>query len=111
MYIHIIYTVLLFYLTSHLSFKKYVKVINITFFFIEARTHGVGYYALSGDEAIRVKQQAELKRLHEETERERVAASEARAKREHALQLRVRAARARQRARAGLPPEEEEPGM
>ncbi|XP_077285926.1 uncharacterized protein LOC143911074 [Arctopsyche grandis] len=77
--------------------------------FNEARTHGVGYYALSGDEAIRAKQQAELKRLHEETERERVAASEARAKREHALQLRVRAARARQRARAGLPPEEEEP--
>lgn len=48
-----------------------------------------------------------MKKLHEETERARVAASEAKAKREHALQLRVKAARARQRARAGLPPEEE----
>lgn len=76
--------------------------------FLEARTHGVGYYAFSKDEEERLKQQEALKNIRQETEQKQKRAQELKALREKQLAARIKAAKDRKRARLGLPPEEEE---
>lgn len=71
---------------------------------IEARTHGVGYYAFSTDHTERVKQQEELDEIRERTLQEQQKREEQRNTRERIIAERVRAAKNRQRARQGLPP-------
>jgi ATPase subunit of ABC transporter with duplicated ATPase domains len=73
----------------------------------EARSHGVGYYAFSQDEAERRAQQEALSKLRQETQREQVAAQGLRERRQQQLQARLKAARQRKRARMGLPPLED----
>jgi hypothetical protein len=73
----------------------------------EARSHGVGYYGFSQDEARRHVQQDALFKLRQETQREQVAAQGLRDRRQQQLQARLKAARQRKRARLGLPPEED----
>jgi hypothetical protein len=73
----------------------------------EARSHGVGYYGFSQDEAKRRAQQDALSKLRQETQREQVAAHGLRERRQQQLQARLKAARQRKRARLGLPPEED----
>jgi hypothetical protein len=73
----------------------------------EARSHGVGYYGFSQDEARRHTQQDALFKLRQETQREQVAAQGLRDRRQQQLQARLKAARQRKRARLGLPPEED----
>ncbi|EDV43482.1 uncharacterized protein Dana_GF16501 [Drosophila ananassae] len=73
-------------------------------FFDEARTHGVGYYAFSTDEAERRQQQAELEEARQKTAEEQKRRDELRAKRDSIVADRVLAAKNRIRAREGLPP-------
>lgn len=75
--------------------------------FVEARTHGVGYYGFSKDEQERSMQQENLRKLREETERQQKKSQNLRALREQQLAARAKAARNRKRARMGLPPEED----
>ncbi|XP_069696304.1 coiled-coil domain-containing protein 174 isoform X2 [Periplaneta americana] len=77
--------------------------------FDEARSHGVGYYGFSQDEAERRAQQEALTKLRQETHREQEASKGLRERRQQQLQARIKAARQRKRARMGLPPEEDEP--
>jgi hypothetical protein len=73
----------------------------------EARSHGVGYYSFSQDEAKRRAQQDALSKLRQDTQREQVVAQGLRERRQRQLQARLKAARQRKRARLGLPPEED----
>ncbi|XP_017103795.2 coiled-coil domain-containing protein 174 [Drosophila bipectinata] len=73
-------------------------------FFDEARTHGVGYYAFSTDEAERKQQQAELEEARKATAEGQKRRDEMRAKRDSIVTDRVLAAKNRIRARDGLPP-------
>ncbi|KAH8381806.1 hypothetical protein KR009_000313 [Drosophila setifemur] len=73
-------------------------------FFDEARTHGVGYYAFSTDEAERKQQQLELEQARRSTAAEQSRRDEVRAKRDSLVADRVLAAKNRIRARNGLPP-------
>lgn len=73
-------------------------------FFDEARTHGVGYYAFSTDEAERKQQQRELEKSRKATEAEQNRRDELRAQRDKIVADRVLAAKNRIRARSGLPP-------
>jgi hypothetical protein len=73
----------------------------------EARSHGVGYYGFSQDEAERRAQQDALSKLRQETQREQVAAQGLRERRQQQLQARLKAARQRKRTRLGLPPLED----
>lgn len=77
----------------------------------EARTHGVGYYAFSTDEAERAKQQNELETTRAKTLDAQQKRDAQRAAREKIIAERVRAAQNRQRARAGLPPLEDKPEL
>lgn len=77
--------------------------------FDEARSHGVGYYGFSQDEAERRVQQDALSKLRQETQREQVAAQGLRERRQQQLQARLKAARQRKRTRLGLPPLEDDP--
>ncbi|EDW67083.1 coiled-coil domain-containing protein 174 [Drosophila virilis] len=72
-------------------------------FFDEARTHGVGYYAFSTDEAERKQQQRELEQARKATEAEQKRRDELRAERDKIVADRVLAAKNRIRARNGLP--------
>lgn len=76
--------------------------------FLEARTHGVGYYGFSKNEEERFKQQEALKQLREETEQKQKKAQELKMMRDKLLAARIKAAKERRRVRLGLPPEEEE---
>lgn len=73
--------------------------------FVEARSHGVGYYSFSKDEEERSKQQANLNKLREETAKQQQMTSEMKKLREKQLAARLKAARNRKRARMGVPPE------
>lgn len=73
-------------------------------FFDEARTHGVGYYAFSTDEAERKQQQIALEEARKATTAEQTRRDEMRAKRDILVADRVLAAKNRIRARNGLPP-------
>ncbi|KAH8311570.1 hypothetical protein KR044_006964 [Drosophila immigrans] len=73
-------------------------------FFDEARTHGVGYYAFSTDEAERKQQQRELEQTRKATQSEQKRRDELRAQRDKIVADRVFAAKNRIRARNGLPP-------
>ncbi|XP_034487241.1 coiled-coil domain-containing protein 174 [Drosophila innubila] len=73
-------------------------------FFDEARTHGVGYYAFSTDEAERKQQQRELEQSRKATQAEQKRRDELRAQRDRIVADRVLAAKNRIRARNGLPP-------
>lgn len=73
-------------------------------FFDEARTHGVGYYAFSTDEAERKHQQQELEKARKATQAEQKRRDELRAQRDRIVADRVLAAKNRIRARNGLPP-------
>ncbi|KAH8241229.1 hypothetical protein KR032_002779 [Drosophila birchii] len=73
-------------------------------FFDEARTHGVGYYAFSTDEAERKQQQIALEEARKATTAEQNRRDEMRAKRDLLVADRVLAAKNRIRARNGLPP-------
>lgn len=75
--------------------------------FLEARTHGVGYFGFSRDEEERARQLEELKKLRSETQKEQEKAQDLRKMREKQLAARVKAAKNRKRARLGLPPEED----
>ncbi|TDG39811.1 hypothetical protein AWZ03_013765 [Drosophila navojoa] len=72
-------------------------------FFDEARTHGVGYYAFSTDEAERMQQQRELEKARQETQAEQKRRDDLRAERNRIIAARVLAAKNRIRARNGLP--------
>lgn len=72
--------------------------------FDEARTHGVGYYAFSADQAERSKQQKELDVERERTLEAQKKRDQQRQQREKIIGDRVFAAKNRQRARLGLPP-------
>lgn len=72
--------------------------------FDEARTHGVGYYAFSADQAERAKQQKELDVERERTLESQKKRDQQRQLREKIIADRVFAAKNRQRARLGLPP-------
>lgn len=78
-----------------------------TIVFLEARTHGVGYFGFSRDEEERARQLDELKKLRVETQREQDKAQDMRKTREKQLAARIKAAKNRKRARLGLPPEED----
>lgn len=71
-------------------------------FFDEARTHGVGYYAFSTDEAERKQQQRELELARKATQAEQKRRDELRAERDKIVADRVLAAKNRIRARNGL---------
>ncbi|KAH8414179.1 hypothetical protein KR222_011646 [Zaprionus bogoriensis] len=73
-------------------------------FFDEARTHGVGYYAFSTDEAERKRQQQELEQSRKATQAQQKRRDELRAQRDKLVADRVLAAKNRIRARNGLPP-------
>lgn len=73
-------------------------------FFDEARTHGVGYYAFSTDEAERKHQQHELEQSRKATQAEQKRRDELRTQRDKIVADRVLAAKNRIRARNGLPP-------
>lgn len=73
-------------------------------FFDEARTHGVGYYAFSTDEAERIQQQRELEKARQETQAQQKRHDDLRAERDRIVAARVLAAKNRIRARNGLPP-------
>ncbi|KAH8265529.1 hypothetical protein KR038_010016 [Drosophila bunnanda] len=73
-------------------------------FFDEARTHGVGYYAFSTDEAERKQQQIALEEARRATTAEQSRRNEMRTKRDLLIADRVLAAKNRIRARNGLPP-------
>ncbi|XP_062124673.1 coiled-coil domain-containing protein 174 [Drosophila sulfurigaster albostrigata] len=73
-------------------------------FFDEARTHGVGYYAFSTDEAERKQQQRELEQARKATQSEQKRRDDLRAQRDKIVADRVFAAKNRIRARNGLPP-------
>ncbi|KAG4077378.1 hypothetical protein HA402_009779 [Bradysia odoriphaga] len=77
--------------------------------FDEARTHGVGYYAFSTDEAQRASQQKELEATRLKTLASQKERENQRLSREKIIAERVKAAKNRQRARLGLPPLEENP--
>ncbi|XP_017036705.1 coiled-coil domain-containing protein 174 [Drosophila kikkawai] len=73
-------------------------------FFDEARTHGVGYYAFSTDEAERKQQQIALEEARRATTAEQSRREEMLSKRNLLVADRVLAAKNRIRARNGLPP-------
>ncbi|KAL0276387.1 UNVERIFIED_CONTAM: hypothetical protein PYX00_003975 [Menopon gallinae] len=73
----------------------------------QARTHGVGYYSFSTDEAERQRQQEQLRNLRKETLENQAAAQEAADRKKKQMQERLRAARRRKRERLGLPPEDD----
>lgn len=78
-------------------------------FFLEARQHGVGYYAFSTDREERDRQQRELDSIREGTIEAQKEKEDLRKARDRIIADRMKAAKARQRARLGLPPEEETP--
>ncbi|XP_030373640.1 coiled-coil domain-containing protein 174 [Scaptodrosophila lebanonensis] len=73
-------------------------------FFDEARTHGVGYYAFSTDEAERKEQQKKLEEARKATQAEQARRDALRVQRDRLVADRVLAAKNRLRARNGLPP-------
>lgn len=82
--------------------KDYVHYQGVLF--DEARTHGVGYYAFSTDEAERANQQKELEASRLKTLASQKERENQRLAREKIIGERVKAAKNRQRARLGLPP-------
>lgn len=77
-------------------------------FIIEARTHGVGYFSFSTDEAERQQQMEDLKKQRDESIQFQREANQRKKNRDALVAARVAAARARQRQRAGLPPDDPE---
>jgi len=73
--------------------------------FDEARTHGAGHYNFSTDETARLKEQATLRKLHEETNEMRVVKERKADKRKKEMSARIKKIRAKRRAKLGLPPE------
>lgn len=71
---------------------------------IEAREHGVGFYAFSRDEAERAKQMEELEQLRRGTEASRAAAATTAVTKRQALDARLKKIRDRKRQKLGLPP-------
>lgn len=72
-------------------------------FFDEARTHGVSYYAFSGDKTERQKQQQALDAEREKTRDAQQKRESVRSHRDKVVFDRIFAAKNRQRARLGLP--------
>lgn len=72
--------------------------------FDEARSHGVAYYGFSTVDSVRKEQQADFKRMRDETSSKRKECLEAKERRDAMKQARLVAARQRQRARLGLDP-------
>lgn len=100
------YIFLILYLQIEIIIE-FVKLTIMLLIFLEARSHGVGYYGFSKNEEQRLQQQESLRKLREETQTQQKKSEEVRAMREKQLAERAKAARNRKRARMGLPPEED----
>ncbi|XP_050532366.1 coiled-coil domain-containing protein 174 [Daktulosphaira vitifoliae] len=71
--------------------------------FDEVREHGVGYYAFSTDEKERHRQQAELKKIREETKETQSAVQKLKEKRAAQMAARLKAVKRRKKEKLGLP--------
>ncbi|GAB1607392.1 coiled-coil domain-containing protein 174-like [Argonauta hians] len=77
--------------------------------FDEVRTHGVGYFSFSKEEAERKEQMNLLKTLRDQTKEERSQRETLKEKRETLMAARLKKVKNRQRAKLGLPPEPDPP--
>ncbi|XP_050436482.1 coiled-coil domain-containing protein 174 [Adelges cooleyi] len=71
--------------------------------FDEVREHGVGYYAFSTDEKERHRQQAELKKLREQTKTSQSTVQKLKEKRAAQMAARLKAVKRRKKEKLGLP--------
>lgn len=79
----------------------YTLLINKSF--IEVREHGVGYYTFSTDEKERHRQQAELKKLREQTKSTQISVQKVKEKRAAQMAARLKAVKRRKKEKLGLP--------
>ncbi|XP_025208825.1 coiled-coil domain-containing protein 174 [Melanaphis sacchari] len=71
--------------------------------FDEVREHGVGYYSFSTDVKERHRQQAELKKLREQTKTTQISVQKLKEKRAAQMAVRLRAIKRRKKEKLGLP--------
>ncbi|KAL4148371.1 hypothetical protein QTP88_002633 [Uroleucon formosanum] len=71
--------------------------------FDEVREHGVGYYSFSTDEKERHRQQAELKKLREQTKTTQISVQKLKEKRAAQMAIRLKAIKRRKKEKLGLP--------
>ncbi|XP_022175590.1 coiled-coil domain-containing protein 174 [Myzus persicae] len=71
--------------------------------FDEVREHGVGYYSFSTDEKERHRQQAELKKLREQTKTTQISVQKLKEKRAAQMAVRLKAIKRRKKEKLGLP--------
>jgi len=71
--------------------------------FDEVREHGVGYYTFSTDEKERHRQQAELKKLREQTKTTQISVQKLKEKRAAQMAIRLKAIKRRKKEKLGLP--------
>lgn len=90
-----------------LNIVYYITNFLNSIYFLEARTHGVGYFNFSQDENERKQQQEALKILREETEKSQMFTINLKEKRKQQMKQRIAAAKKRKCQRMGLVLEEE----
>ncbi|VVC27943.1 Protein of unknown function DUF4078 [Cinara cedri] len=71
--------------------------------FDEVREHGVGYYSFSTDEKERHRQQAELKKLREQTKSTQITVQKLKERRAAQMAARLKAVKRRKKEKLGLP--------
>lgn len=71
--------------------------------FTEVREHGVGYYTFSTDEKERHRQQAELKKLREQTKSTQMTVQKLKERRATQMAARLKAVKRRKKEKLGLP--------
>lgn len=71
--------------------------------YTEVREHGVGYYTFSTDEKERHRQQAELKKLREQTKSTQISVQKLKEKRASQMAARLKAVKRRKKEKLGLP--------
>lgn len=70
---------------------------------LEVREHGVGYYSFSTDEKERHRQQADLKKLREQTKSTQMSVQKLKEKRAAQMAARLKAVKRRKKEKLGLP--------
>lgn len=80
-----------------------LKIIIYRLYYIEVREHGVGYYSFSTDEKERHRQQAELKKLREQTKTTQMSVQKLKEKRAAQMAIRLKAIKRRKKEKLGLP--------
>lgn len=81
----------------------YFYIVNKKKLLTEVREHGVGYYAFSTDDKERHRQQAELKKLREQTKSNQITMQKLKEKRAAQMAARLKAVKRRKKEKLGLP--------